>query len=1605
MADDFSEVPLYLQGADLHNIGNSGQSWFDPTTWGDRLSNGFSFAATAVASGVAQLYNTGVTVGKMAGADLDEIDTGKLITEFDSDLGKYYSQNKDSADMWGFILSSFVPGSAGVKIFNAGQKVVEGAVVGGKIAGNMANATKLLVPRTEMYIQEAAQAINQSQATFSAINQAGIKALLSGVQQNALEAMAFETAVQATMFKSPVLENQSVGEVIANIALGGAVGGVIGGVIQGVGTVGKISKQVKAYELSTKEDTARRGIQAMNDPAATIALRADELAEGTKIPPLAAGATPEEQALYIKRVKDVEDRNMRDALEIRTNFNKLNPSEDKTVSNLAADMQAGQTGEQTAEWISHTKKVVRVGQETAEEAAANAEVKAALKENRAPDLGGHQVSYLKVTGEGAGTAVDAEPAILRWADRVHVREGEKLVDAVNRAVDNYGFRLGKIWDPTDLKLGTTQLKTSLKELHAEAEARYIWAMDRVRDLPKIGEFFAHGNDLPMVQRALQDGRLDLRIIDNSGKTVKDGFASRQEMFEYLRDTKLEVANSLMEANKAPLLKAKLEAEAVAKIVDTRLSRLMGTIHPDETRDFFATRTATEDLAAFRKAKGLPDFKEGEGSAFYQPSYIKLVKDVPEQMLNGHVVDALAFYKAQEVKFTQDMERVIAKNAAAVYDQLPTIPEKLLWSANKVGESARFASYANGGYGTLGSVMQAIGSATRKLKESFRKETGDTFTGVLTALGKNQDAVVEFNTINQTVTRSAKLWVRHTDEKGVEHLITTDARTALQKNPEWVLDDVADLGAIEITNPETAQAIDAMISRTQKRTLAYKELRAAQGKTDNKVEDVFRPIRPDPKDYPNFAFVVDPKVTGQGHVTMIFASTPEKLSQLATKAEQTGYKVRFKEDTEEFKRAYGDYEYAKTLHESYIDSDLKNRGVFSEHFTKTDPQKTIDDVLRQHMREDDVLAMELVRGKNQKAFDFLEDQGKAYSKIESSKFGGSIRDVEAKGKNPYTDYIKTALDISNTQSSMLYGFNKMLDDAVSKAVSAIKSMPARSTADLEQINKSLQFYGVDTAFRGTADELLINHTAPKGELTKFVRSANAILSKLTLGLDPLNALNNAIGANVLRGTELTQITRAISSGNSELAGELSKLAKVALPGGVGEITSPSKLVAGAIKNFFADGKDGPLHTRYKASGYIKDLTTQFHDIIDDFTLKGTETVQDLTTRTNRAIAKLNSMSETGEKLTGNALAEEFNRFVSADVMRQITDLAEKHNLLTRAESHAYINTFVNRVEGNTIASQRPLVFQGPVGQAVGLFQSYQFNLMQQLFRYTAEGTAKDTAMLLGLQGTFYGLNGLPGFQFMNQHVIGTMSGNKKHIDAYDAVYAGAGKQVGDLVMYGLPSDLLRANLYSRGDINPRHLTVIPTSIPDIPFVGALGKLLGSMKDTADRIGAGGQVWESMLQGLEHNGVSRPLAGLAQTLQAAGPGGQVYSTTSKGSILFSNDLMSWATAVRIAGGRPFDEAIVNDGLFRIHSYQQADREKRKDLASAIKTAGIQGNTPDESSMVRFAQAYAASGGKQMNFNKFMMNEMKAANTNEANKIVSQLQNPLAQKVQILMGGSPE
>ena len=1575
-------LPDYMLAADIHNIGNTGTSWTDPNTYITKFGNAGKFAVTSILSGANSFYNTAVTVGNWFGADLKENKTQDWISQIDSDWGVYYRQNQESVDVAGFVLGSIIPGLGGVKLLNAGQTALKAATATGRIGGNLGKATGLLTPNVEKYIALSAQEINASRTAVSLLNANTTKAIGAGLWQNTLEAAAFETVAMATQFKSPVLDDMSVNGVIQNIAIGGAIGGVIGGAFNAAKVFGALKKSVREEDVLRAPFINRPSFADVtpgNEKIISLAWDSEMAAIPTQLKN-ADGSIVFNNYAVTRTLYD--DKITKNFLDIRNEINKMSHG-DTELGNLFADIStpvkdaAGNYlpgySKQIFENFSGAVSIVRAVEDSPLEIAA----RRAMKDGKPADS--LSPRFVKLMGEGAGEVTTEIPKVLSLAD---IHGSQK---AVLNKVREYGFKVGDDWNALNLKSANA---------HLEAEARHIWAQHVLKEI-KPGSTI-HINDIALLERAYLDSQLEISIKVPSGKDTFISYTpkSREDLWGVLKEAKENVANEL-------LLKMSYKGDipieqgsaAAAKIANTRVSYLEGTKGANEFNDLMAYQSAAQEFKDSLKSRGLSKSStEAATDPIFLPKVAKVVykQDADIAGANGTVADAITYFKAKQQLYVEQAKNVVAKNLGPLSESLPDIPDAALINLSRADKSAGLFSSENSNYGTFGSMMAWIGNITRSAKTEARKRTTDALEGALVNLGRNREAAIEFEALNQQVTRSGKQWVY---DDALNALVSLDKKGDI--DPE---------GLIQVLNPETREAIKAHIATSGQRVNGMKEIRAVQGHTDQKLPTVFRPIRPDLKQYPHFAFVVDEKVTGTGHMTMIHAASEKELGQLMDRV-PAGYKVITKSDSENYYRARHEYEYNRTLHENYIDSDLANRGVFSNFFPKSDPEKIIDDILQQNLRESDMLVAETIRLRYEPQFNMLEDLGKQYSKVDTSRFASRADLIEKSVDNPYFNHIKTALDISKiNEHPLIYGFNKTLDEAVSKFTGALKNTwdSINSKQDLEAINAVLDKYGMKPAYYDASLQALANHTAPKGELTKFVRSANSLLSLFTLGLDPLNALNNAIGSNILRMTELRHLTKAIQAGNTEIAGELASIAKIKLPGVDDQILAPTKLVSKAIENFWKD--EGNFLSKYKEMGLIKDRAEQLKLLVDDFTLKGTESVAELESRMSAAFIKAKGLAEKGESLTGNKLSEEFNRFISANVMDQLTDIAVRRGLMDNAQAAAYINTFVNRVEGNIIASQRPLIFQGPIGQAIGLFQSYQFNLLQQLFRYVAEGSRKDIATLLGLQSTLYGLQSLPAFQFLNTHVVGQLSGNTEHRDAYDQIYGMAGRTAGDFLLYGIPSNILQANIYSRGDINPRQITILPTNLQEIPIVAGWGKFLGSMKETFSKVAGGGDLWESVLQGVEHNGISRPLAGMAQVLQGV-PSGTAYSTSNRGSILYSNDLFSLASLTRLAGGRPLDEAVVNDALYRVKTYEAARRADMQSLAERVKTTVIQGNQPADDQIAEFAKKYAALGGKQGGFNKWMMELYKTANVPQSQILQSSLTNPFSYKMQLLMGGTDE
>jgi hypothetical protein len=303
----------------------------------------------------------------------------------------------------------------------------------------------------------------------------------------------------------------------------------------------------------------------------------------------------------------------------------------------------------------------------------------------------------------------------------------------------------------------------------------------------------------------------------------------------------------------------------------------------------------------------------------------------------------------------------------------------------------------------------------------------------------------------------------------------------------------------------------------------------------------------------------------------------------------------------------------------------------------------------------------------------------------------------------------------------------------------------------------------------------------------------------------------------------------------------------------------------------------------------------------------------------------------------------------------------------------------------------------------LFQTYQFNLMNQLFRHIENRDAKTIAIGAGLQSSIFGLQGLPFFEAINTTILGNASINEGHKDVYSYATQAAGKETADWLLYGTASAFPLFSekapaLYTRGDLNPRSMMIIPTSIAEIPAVGLATKVVGNVKMMGELLASGSGLGDTLLHGLEHNGVSRPLAGLAQLIKGT-------ATTGSGSLIAGqSDMYSIASLSRLAGAKPMDESIGIAEMYRSKVYAAHDREKLETLGASLKIKLQSGEVLTSDDWVDFQGRFAETGGRAENFARWARKAEKQAGTSVINQLQAHNKTMAGQRMITLMGGDP-
>jgi hypothetical protein len=285
---------------------------------------------------------------------------------------------------------------------------------------------------------------------------------------------------------------------------------------------------------------------------------------------------------------------------------------------------------------------------------------------------------------------------------------------------------------------------------------------------------------------------------------------------------------------------------------------------------------------------------------------------------------------------------------------------------------------------------------------------------------------------------------------------------------------------------------------------------------------------------------------------------------------------------------------------------------------------------------------------------------------------------------------------------------------------------------------------------------------------------------------------------------------------------------------------------------------------------------------------------------------------------------------------------------------FARNFMNEAVGNYTGAQRPAMFQGNVGSAMGLFQTYMLTLAQNTYRNIERGQFKVLAQTMLLQGGIFGASSLPGFEHVSRTIGENFSDD--HVDLQTGAVRALGNETAEYFLYGFPSQI--AGLTTRGAVNPK----VPNPLSTDQFVlynaGKQAIELGErlVKAVTDENQDAGR---AMLEALSLQALHRPTARVAELVLGK-------SITKQGNIVTSEEDPEFYTGLnvlsRVMGARPIEEVMAREVMYLDSVYDAKDRERKRAVTYALKSAIESGDLDMdqyESLMSKYLEVGTVSG----------------------------------------------
>lgn len=753
--------------------------------------------------------------------------------------------------------------------------------------------------------------------------------------------------------------------------------------------------------------------------------------------------------------------------------------------------------------------------------------------------------------------------------------------------------------------------------------------------------------------------------------------------------------------------------------------------------------------------------------------------------------------------------------------------------------------------------------------------------------------------------------------------------------------------------------------------------------------------------PHFVFV-RPRDNVEAPSYMLYGATAQELAEKIAYTEKNyggKFAVVDTKDVELYKRLRGEYEEGRVFNEWDFDQNLQRMGKAGNFQPSLDVSaaETLDLMRNWHHSKREMQLMEAVEVKYSATMQALRAASEVYGASNTAARLGQAtgkRDIFEDTRRLMLDTATYDGTLARTYRTVQAEIGNVLSkglDTIGYSLAAVWGKVRRgesgfSTEDFDVLNDTLARTGFENPYKEVGALLTRSEVISDGRtLGQLTRVLNTFVATTTLRADFLNSFLQAVSGPILGSGVIREAKRALA-GTAQGA-RLQAMTTVVNPAsGLREPTT-IKLFAKATHAYFTDS-GAVFAEELRKRGILTDYTRQFLDASDFSSLNGRHTLQDLQ-------QKLDNLGEFVGKYSGHQKAEDFSRFLVAHALKEVGELRGMQG----EELYAMIRNGVDKANGIHRKHQRAQLFNGVIGQSMGLFQTYMFNFAQRMLRHLDDGAGKEVAMAAMLQASYFGVRSLPGFGMLNQWVASTNSGN---VDIYTLAGTDADPTgFGSYLLYGLGANatIVPTDLYGRGDIALRHATVVPVNPLDWPALSMLAKTLGTVADSA-RMFTNGEAdgATAVAYGLAHNGLWRPLQGIGTAWLGA-------VTTNSGTPLFTNanykdyrnngqlsafwanpgwdtgaDLakaLHWgALGARILGGKPRDEGIMLDSYYRRTAYQTAQREKLARLGEQVRVQMLSGAPLQDATYADFASKYEEAGGLPENFHQYFSTQLAAA-----------------------------